>query len=147
MRVLVLMVGLLVAAGSARAQHTTSSRVVVEVRGFRSDGGKALVALFATRKGFPDKAAQALRRAEVTIRKGTARAVFERLPPGTYAVSVLHDEDGNRAMKTGLFGIPKEGYGFSRDARGTFGPPGFGDASFALRAAKTITARIAMVYH
>jgi uncharacterized protein (DUF2141 family) len=123
------------------------SSVKVEIRNFRSDKGKALIALYASPKGFPDKTSHAVRRLEVPIVKRTARAVFPKLPPGTYAVAVLHDEDGNRTMKTGLFGIPKEGYGVSRDARGTFGPPSFSDARFALRAAKVVTARIAMVYH
>lgn len=127
--------------------HASPSSIKVEIRGFRSDKGKALIAVFATSKGFPNRPAHALRRIEVPIVKRTARAVFPDLPPGTYAVAVLHDEDGDRAMRTGLFGIPKEGYGVSRDARGTFGPPDFDDARFALRAAKIVTARIAMVYH
>jgi len=147
-RALLLACFAIVLARPADAHHTTaSSWVKVEIRGFRSDKGKALVALFAAKKGFPDKPAHALRRAEVTIQGGTARATFAKLPAGTYAVAVLHDEDGNRVMKTGLFGMPKEGYGVSRDARGRFGPPDFDDASFRLRAAKMITARIAMVYH
>lgn len=148
MRALLLACSLLVLARPAEAQPTTaSSWVKVEIRGFRSDRGKALIALFPSKKGFPDRPAHALRRAEVAIQGGTARATFAKLPAGTYAVAVLHDEDGNREMKTGLFGMPKEGYGVSRDARGRFGPPSFGDASFRLRAHKMITARIAMVYH
>lgn len=146
-RTLLLACSLLVLARPADAHHTASSSVKVEIRGFRSDKGKALVALFASSKGFPDKPSHALRRIEVPIVKHTARAVFPKLPPGTYAVAVLHDEDGDRTMKTGLFGIPKEGYGVSQDARGTFGPPSFGDARFTLRAARIVTARIAMVYH
>jgi len=34
-------------------------------------------------------------------------------------------------MRTGMFGQPKEGYGFSRNASGTFGPPAFADAAYA----------------
>ena len=46
-----------------------------------------------------------------------------RVPPGTYAVAVHHDEDGDGEMDTGLFGIPSEPHGFSNNARGRFGPP------------------------
>jgi uncharacterized protein (DUF2141 family) len=148
MRSLLLACGIAAAlTGSVAQAGPASSSVVVEMRGFRNASGKALVALFASRDGFPDHPKQAVRRLEVPIHRGTARAVFARVPPGTYAVAVLHDEDGDRAMKTGLFGIPKEGYGASQDARGSFGPPSFGDAAFALRRAKIVTARIAMVYH
>ena len=148
MRALLLACFAIVLARPADAHHTTaSSWVKVEIRGFRSDKGKALVALFAAKKGFPDKPAHALRRAEVTIQGGTARATFAKLPAGTYAVAVLHDEDGNKSMKTGLFGIPKEGYGASQDARGDFGPPSFGDAKFDIRAGRRVTTRIKLVYH
>lgn len=129
-------------AGAARAET-----LVVEMKGFRSDKGKALVALFASKDGFPDHPKKAFRRVEVSIKKQAAVAVLMGVPPGTYAVAVLHDEDGNKAMKTGLFGIPKEGYGASQDARGNFGPPSFGDARFDIRAGRRVTTRIKMVYH
>jgi uncharacterized protein (DUF2141 family) len=134
----------LVAATAAAARAET---LVVEMKGFRSDKGKALVALFASKEGFPDHPKKAIRRLEVAIKKGAAFAVLMGVPPGTYAVAVLHDEDGNRAMKTGTFGIPKEGYGASQDARGRFGPPSFGDAKFEIRAGRRVTTRIKMKYH
>jgi uncharacterized protein (DUF2141 family) len=129
-------------AGAARAET-----LVIEMKGFRSDKGKALVALFASKDGFPDKPKKAVRRVEVSIKKGAATTVLMGVQPGTYAVAVLHDEDGNKAMKTGLFGIPKEGYGASQDARGDFGPPSFGDAKFDIRAGRRVTTRIKLVYH
>ncbi len=141
MRLALAVVTLAALAGAARAET-----LVVEMRGFRSDKGKALVALFGSKEGFPDHPKKAARRLQVDIKKGTAVAVLADLPPGTYAVAVLHDEDGDKAMKTGLFGIPKEGYGASQDARGRFGPPSFGDAKFAIRAGRKVTTRIKMTY-
>ena len=130
------------AAGPARAET-----LVVEMKGFKSDKGKALVALFASKEGFPNHPKKAIRRMEVEIRNRAAVAVLERVAPGTYAVAVLHDEDGDKAMKTGLFGIPKEGYGASQDARGNFGPPPFDGAKFAIRPGRRVTTRIKMAYH
>ncbi|HWM85832.1 MAG TPA: DUF2141 domain-containing protein, partial [Kofleriaceae bacterium] len=83
----------------------------------------------------------------VSIRKGKARALLRQIPAGTYAVGVLHDEDGDHKMKTGMFGRPKEGYGASRDARGRFGPPRFDDASLTLRPGQSLRAPIKIVYH
>ncbi|MBP1804900.1 DUF2141 domain-containing protein [Rubellimicrobium aerolatum] len=53
------------------------------------------------------------------------------VPPGTYAVQVVHDENDNRTLDRPGF-LPTEGMGFSRDAPMRFGPPRWGDAAFAL---------------
>jgi uncharacterized protein (DUF2141 family) len=53
---------------------------------------------------------------------------FKDVPPGKYAASAFHDVNGNEKLDTNFVGMPVEPYGFSRDARGTFGPPSFEDA-------------------
>lgn len=53
-----------------------------------------------------------------------ATLAFANVPPGDYALLVLHDENGNNKVDT-MLGIPREGVGFSRNPRITFGPPGF----------------------
>lgn len=63
--------------------------------------------------------------------------VHLRLPdisPGTYAVKVFHDVNDNGVLDANWIGIPKEPYGFSNDAMGTFGPPSFEQASFKVGA-------------
>jgi uncharacterized protein (DUF2141 family) len=44
----------------------------------------------------------------------TIRGIKSDLAPGSYAVSVFHDANGNGKLDT-FVGIPKEGYGFSRN--------------------------------
>ncbi len=62
----------------------------------------------------------------------TTRAVtFDALPVGDYAVAVIHDENGNRKLDT-MMGIPREGFGFSRNPAIGFGPPKFAAARFTL---------------
>ncbi len=61
----------------------------------------------------------------------TARCDFLEVPAGTYALVVLHDENMNARADYNWIGLPKEGYGFSNDARGTLGAPSFSQASFA----------------
>jgi uncharacterized protein (DUF2141 family) len=142
-----LVAALVAVALSTAAAQSKAGVIAVEMTGFRSDKGKALVALFRSAEGFPDQPGRAVRRVPVVIRKRKARAVLSGLPPGPYAVAVLHDEDGNRKMKSGFLGRPAEGYGASRDARGRFGPPKFDDARLTLRARQTLRAPIRMVYH
>jgi uncharacterized protein (DUF2141 family) len=57
--------------------------------------------------------------------------VIDHLPPGDYAAQVFHDENDNNAVDRGIFGIPREGVGFSRDARIGLGPPKWRDAAFS----------------
>lgn len=119
-------------------------RVRVTATGFRSERGQALIALFLSAKGWPDDEALAFGRAVLPIREGQAVAEFEDVPSGPFAVSAFHDLDLDRHLDTGLFGIPSEDYGFSRDARDTFGPPDFDAARLDLVAGETkqVTIRV-----
>lgn len=54
------------------------------------------------------------------------------LPAGKYAAAVYHDENSNGKLDTNFLGIPKEGYGFSNNASGSFGPPKYKDAAFTM---------------
>ena len=56
--------------------------------------------------------------------------VFKDVKPGRYAVALLHDENDNGKADRVLGMMPKEGFGFSRDAKVQMGPPKFEDAVF-----------------
>lgn len=56
--------------------------------------------------------------------------VFSDVEPGRYAIALLHDENGNGKADRVLGMMPKEGFGFSRDAKVQMGPPRFEDAAF-----------------
>ena len=62
---------------------------------------------------------------------GNATYTFD-LPNGTYAIGIFVDTNYNNKMDRNFFGVPKEQYGFSNDAKGSFGPPSFKDASFTV---------------
>ena len=53
--------------------------------------------------------------------------------PGVYALSVIHDENGNGRLDK-LMAIPREGFGFSRNPRIRMGPPQFDEVRFAIAA-------------
>ena len=106
--------------------------LVVTLDGLRNDRGTAIVSVFAGPAGFPDQVNAAVRNAYLPIAEGRAVAIFTDLPYGEYAVSVLHDEDGDGRMATGLFGTPREGFGFSGAPDLRFGQPDFAAASIVL---------------
>jgi uncharacterized protein (DUF2141 family) len=120
--------------------------LVVDMVGFDSDEGQALAAVFITGKGFPDDGKRAVAKEKSVIKDRRARVVFENIPAGEVAVSVLHDRNMDFKMNTGLFGIPKEGYGASRDAHNTFGPPSWEDARFLLRSGARVQLTIHLRY-
>jgi uncharacterized protein (DUF2141 family) len=133
-------------AAPATAAATADGRVTVELREVQNARGQLLVALFRSARGFPDRGAGAFGRTVGEARAGTVVVTFEHVPPGAFAVSAHHDEDGDFEMDTGLFGIPAEGYGFSRDARAAFGPPDFGAARLTLAAGQHRRVPIRMNY-
>jgi uncharacterized protein (DUF2141 family) len=50
---------------------------------------------------------------------------IKNLKPGRYAVRYYHDNNMNGKLETNLVGKPTEGYGFSNNVIGKFGPPPF----------------------
>jgi uncharacterized protein (DUF2141 family) len=56
---------------------------------------------------------------------------FGEVPSGRYAIALIHDENANGKLDKRLM-IPREGFGFSRNAPVGLGPPSFADAAFAV---------------
>ncbi len=70
---------------------------------------------------------------------------FPGVTPGSYAVMVYHDENMNGRLDKSANGMPQEGWGFSRNARGHYGPPTFDDARIDIKAGNNDVA-LDMVY-
>ncbi len=114
------------------AQHT----VEVTITDIKTVKGSVRMALYASAESFMKKH-KAVR--EITVSGKMVSAVFENLEPGEYAISCYHDVNDNKKLDSNFMGIPREPYGFSNNARGTFGPPGFNDARFSVKANTKIT--------
>lgn len=120
-------------AQDAAAPPAAVSRISAEIR-TNSDRGFVVCALFASATGFPSEGAtRSVAHLRVRPVRHRALCSFSGQAPGTYAISVFHDEDSDGELDTGLFGIPTEGWGTSRNASGTLGPPSWADARFAYR--------------
>jgi uncharacterized protein (DUF2141 family) len=123
------------AQDNAAVVGTPSGYGTIKVRfsNLRNTNGQLGVALFATRDGFPGKQEKAVTRTFVQANVPQAEAVFEKIPYGTYAVSVYHDENSNGKLDTVfLIGMPKEGVGCSNNPKSHMGPPSFADSKFTL---------------
>lgn len=76
----------------------------------------------------------------------TVTLTFRNVRPGRYAVALLHDENDNGKADRAAMMIPKEGFGFSRDAKVRFGPPKFAEAAFDVAPGKAEKLTIRMRY-
>ncbi len=62
----------------------------------------------------------------------TATCIFKDVAPGTYAVAVAHDLNGNRKTDTNVLGLPTEAWGVSRNVRPALRAPRFNEAAFQI---------------
>lgn len=100
------------------------------VTNLRNNNGFVLVSLYKEGAGYPDKTEQAFRKERVAIYDKKAVLIFPDVPAGSYAIAILHDENNDQKMNKTTLGLPKEGYGFSNNVVGAFGPPSYKRASF-----------------
>jgi uncharacterized protein (DUF2141 family) len=116
-RFVLVLVGLLSGAPAATQPRDGDGALLrVRVTDARSIRGQMIFGVFDQPKGFPSEEKRSAN--WQTKRADAAELVFEcRLPPGRYAASVLHDENGNGQMDTNLIGVPKEGYGVTNNPK------------------------------
>jgi uncharacterized protein (DUF2141 family) len=96
----------------------------VTVTGIKHMRGALLTCIWTEKTGFPtcQKSPTAIKQKQ-PITGATMHVRFNNLAPGSYAVSVHHDEDGDGQLKTNFIGMPKEGVGVSNNPGGM---PSFG---------------------
>ncbi|MBM3162532.1 MAG: DUF2141 domain-containing protein [Chlorobi bacterium] len=109
-----------------------SGCITVYIRNLKKPEGMLGILLFSSKNGFPDNPDRAVDRRIQKITGTSHDATFENIPYGTYAISVLHDENSNGKMDKTFIGIPREGFGVSNNPKIRTGPPGFSEALFSL---------------
>ncbi len=106
---------------------SAQNKITVKVKNLSPISGELYVGLYNSDSTFLKKEYKSIK---VEVESNTAIVVFDSIPNGTYAISTFHDANSNQKFDTYIFGIPKEGYSFSNNARGMFGPASYEDASF-----------------
>ncbi len=102
----------------------------INILNIKNSTGTIACALFESPAGFPrEYLRHATSMMAIEIRDTQARCDFVGIPPGTYALVVIHDENRNGKLDTNWMGVPTEGYGFSSGAKATLSAPSFSDAS------------------
>ena len=132
------------------AVPTLAAELRLTIAGVHSDKGEILIGLYDNADGFkyaiaragtggllPDKG----RLIGTAIRAlgGTQSTVFTQLPPGRYAIIVIHDENDNGRIDENFIGVPTEGYGFGNNAQGVLSAPAFDAAAITIGKANVST--------
>lgn len=138
-RVLMVIAVLMIMFGFAHAEDSTDNELTVIVEGIEDSKGQIAIGLYDKEDNWGE---EPFLGAYVEISGETITCIFKNLPQGKFAVAVFHDENMNEKLDTGMFKIPKEGYAFSNNVFGSFGPPKFEKASFPLDGKKEIRIEI-----
>jgi uncharacterized protein (DUF2141 family) len=122
----------LVLALSSLAAPAVAADLALTLRA-RGSQGTIAIAVYADAEAFRQSRDPVATRT-IPARDGANAVTLTGLAPGRYAVAAFHDADGNGELTLWPIGLPREDYGFSRNARGRFGPPAFDAAAFDLPA-------------
>ena len=134
------------AAALTSAAEATESPAALEVSisGLRNMKGNVLVCVTANPRFFPDCSKDPKSFRATVPARDSAQVSFRGIAQGTYAIALVHDENGNSKMDMAVF-LPREGFGFSRNPAIVTGPPKFKAAAFAIDAAE-VSQQVKMKY-
>ena len=109
-----------------------NSTLKVSIKGFEHNKGKLYLEVLDTNKKSVKQLVQA-------IADKKAMVEINDLPSGKYSVRVFHDENDNKKLDTGMFGMPKEPWGMSNNVKAVMGPPDFKESLIDLKGNKEIS--------
>ena len=110
------------------SQSAPTGTLEIEFTGIRSLEGQIAVGVNSSPEGWPRAPEKELLWTKENMVNGTLVVKIEKLEYGTYAFSVLDDTDFDQEMKF-FMGIPREGYGFSRNPPHKLSEPKFEECS------------------
>lgn len=119
----------LLTLGLATTVH--GAELTLRISNIPDGGGRIMIQVLGSQAAFDDREAPT---ASIILpaSRDTLEVSTTALTPGTYGVRVMHDRNGNDELDGNLVGMPTEPWGFSNNAGGTFGPPGWEAVRFEL---------------
>jgi uncharacterized protein (DUF2141 family) len=103
----------------------------VTVRNLKEASGIMVFSLYNNETFFPVEGKE-FRKVPVPVQALTISHKFTGLQPGNYAVALFHDRNSDGICNLGLFGIPKEGFGFSNNFKPRWSAPEFKDCKITV---------------
>ncbi len=125
---------------SSGAAQEERLELTVTVSGGKPAEGQILLSVFSSDESYLKS--PIFEAVSLVDKNGVSVFVINTLRPGTISVSAVYDEDNSGDLNTGFLGIPTERVGFSKNAKGRFGPPSFEKTSFDFTESMAIEIRL-----
>jgi len=104
--------------------------VTVQIINFPSTNGTVEVSLFDSPESFLVE--PFLQRSGKVNESHSFETKFSALPPGEYAVVIVHDANDNGKLDSGFLDIGGESYAYSNGVKPWFGRPDFDEVKFTV---------------
>lgn len=118
----------LLASGSLAAQADNLSLTITNIPDAQ---GQLMIQVVAGEAGFNEQQPP-VASFILPATAGSVTLATNALSAGEYGIRLLHDQNGNGEMDSNLVGMPKEPWGFSNSATGSFGPPKWEQVKFTI---------------
>lgn len=123
------------------SQAAAQGKVSVSISNLKSSNGVCRVCLFDNAAAFNGNG-KPVQCVATAVKNKNASASFDNIAAGTYAVSVFHDANNNNKLDLNFVGIPKEGYGASKNKLPFASAPLFKENQFAVKPGHTVQLQI-----
>jgi uncharacterized protein (DUF2141 family) len=122
--------------------YLNSASIHVTITNVKEPKGEVIIYLYKGSEGFmnPDNVHETVKIEASDYREGHT---FNNLETGEYVVILHHDKDRDGKMKS-ILGIPREGFGFSRNYRPKTRAPKFNEVKLTVEGETAI--EIKMIY-
>ena len=124
----------------------TLSKLVINLNGMQNTNGKVNFALYNSSSSFNDPN-QAFCELFLDCTGGSMVITLDSLVPGDYAFAIFHDENNNQQIDQNWLSIPTEGFAFSNNAMGSFGPPSWTQAKFSVPVSSTVNQSVSLNFY
>ena len=135
---LLVFISTLITAQKSSAQ----ARVQAVISNLENNKGVCRVCIFNNAASFNGEGGEPVQCVAAPVNSLQSKADFNNLPPGRYAIFVFHDANSNNRMDKNFVGVPKEGYGASRNKLPFAAAPNFNNNAFTITAGTTTTVNI-----
>jgi uncharacterized protein (DUF2141 family) len=117
-----------------------AGEITVEIVNLKDQRGQLYFGLYTSEKAFG--VIEKAYKGKILPIAPTSSYVLSNVPDGVYALAVFHDKNHNGQLDKNLFGLPKEGFGFSNNPNTTFSQPSFEEAKFVLKNSKNLRIKV-----
>ncbi len=110
-----------------KAQDYNKKNLTIKINNISNTNGIIRIGFYRKKDDFPNPTTIYIFREIKPEKKGSLEVSWNDIPYDNYAIAIFQDINGDKKMKTNIFGAPLEPYCFSRNLKPTISKPKFED--------------------